>query len=62
MKRKVLSLVALAGLASQTFAAQIFGQDVNIDVQPVLTMAGIVIAAIGSIWAVKKVIALANRS
>ena len=62
MKRKVLALVALAGLASSAFAGQVFGTDVSIDTTPVITMAGIVVTAIGAIWAVKKVIALGNKS
>ena len=35
---------------------------VTLDVSPVFTLAGIIIAAIASIWAIKKVIKLANRS
>ena len=62
MKRKVLALVAFVGLSSSAFAAQIFGTDITIDTAPVLTMAGIVIGAIAAIWAVKKVIALGNKS
>ena len=62
MKRKVLALVALASLASSAFAGQVFGTDVSIDTTPVTAMAGIVIAAIATIWAVKKVIALGNKS
>ena len=35
---------------------------VTLDVSPVFTLAGIIISAIASIWAIKKVIKLANRS
>ena len=63
MKRKVLALVALAALASSAFAEDtIFGKPISIDTAPVITMAGIVVSAIAAIWAVKKVIALANKS
>lgn len=62
MKRKVLALAAFAALASSAFAGQVFGQDITIDTAPVLAMAGIVITAIAAIWAVKKVIALGNKS
>ena len=34
----------------------------TIDVQPVLQLAGVIVTAIAGIWAVKKVIKLANRS
>lgn len=62
MKRRVLALAALLGLVSSAFAGQVFGQDITIDTAPVLAMAGIVIGAIASIWAVKKVISLGNKS
>jgi len=61
-KAKLLGLVALTGLSSSAFAGQVFGQDITIDTAPVLAMAGIVISAIATIWAVKKVIALGNKS
>ena len=64
-KVKLLGFVALTGLASSAFAAgesTIFGKPVSIDTTPVTTMAGIVVAAIAGIWAIKKVIALANKS
>lgn len=35
---------------------------ITIDVTPVYQLAGIVIAAIASIWAIKKVVKLGNRS
>ena len=62
MGKRLVAFGLIAATAVSSFAAQIFGQDVNIDTAPVLTMAGIVIAAIGTIWAVKKVIALGNKS
>lgn len=34
----------------------------TIDVAPVLQLAGVIVSAIAGIWAVKKVIKLANRS
>ena len=62
-KAKLLGLVALTGLASSAFAEDtIFGKPVSVDTAPVITMAGIIVAAIAGIWAVKKVIALANKS
>lgn len=35
---------------------------VTVDTAPVFTVAGIVITALGAIWAVRKVIKLVNRS
>lgn len=62
-KLKKLSLVAGAAvLTNGAFAAQIFGADVTVDTAPVITMAGIVITAIASIWAIKKVVSLGNKS
>ncbi len=43
-------------------AADIFGETITLDTSPVITMAGIVVSAIASIWAVKKVISLGNKS
>ncbi len=62
MKRRALALLALLGVASSAFAGQVFGEDITIDTAPVLAMAGIVVGAIASIWAVKKVISLGNKS
>jgi hypothetical protein len=38
------------------------GDDFAVDTAPVLTVAGVILTAIGGIWAVKKVIALGNKS
>ena len=35
---------------------------ITIDVTPVETLAGIIVGAIAAIWAIKKVVKLANRS
>ena len=63
LKKLSLGLVAVV-VPVATFAAEVFeGQgDVTIDTGPVMTMAGLVVLAIASIWAVKKVIALGNKS
>lgn len=56
-----LSLVVVlfyAGIAS----AELDLTNISVDTQPVFTLAGIIIAAIAGIWAIKKVIKLANRS
>ena len=52
---------ALLG-TSLTSNAALDLSSVTIDTSPVLTLAGIIVAAIASIWAIKKVIKLANRS
>ena len=39
-----------------------FASNVQVDTTPIFTLAGIVLAALGSIWAVRKVIKLMNRS
>jgi len=59
--RKYVFLV-LALFSASAFAGNIFGVDVSLDTTPVITMAGIVVSAIASIWAIKKVIALGNKS
>ena len=56
-------MAAVAGvfLASPAYATlDLTG--VAVDVAPVFTLAGIIIAAIAAIWAIKKVIKLGNRS
>ena len=42
--------------------ATLFGASVDVDVAPVFVLAGIIITAIAAIWAIKKVIALGNKS
>jgi len=59
VKKFVLLLFGFFGFA---FAGNVFGVDVTLDTAPVITMAGVVISAIASIWAVKKVISLGNKS
>jgi hypothetical protein len=60
--KKFLAFSGFALLGVSAFAGQIFGSDVSLDTSPVIAMAGIVVAAIASIWAIKKVIALGNKS
>ena len=57
----LLGVVTLISVASPSFAALDLSQ-VQIDTTPVFTLAGIIISAIASIWAIKKVIKLGNRS
>ena len=60
-KRKVVTAAAVAALgATQAHAA--LGDGFTVDTAPVLAVANIIIIAIGGIWAVKKVIALSNKS
>jgi len=54
--------VALVALAVATNANAALGDSFSVDTAPVLTVAGVIISAIGGIWAVKKVIALGNKS
>lgn len=54
-------LVATSGLAFAEGAADIT-TNFKTDVQPVFTVAGIIMVGIGAIWAIKKVIALGNKS
>ena len=55
------SMVATSMAAS---AYDIFGngEEATIDVNPIFTTASMIIVAIASIWAIKKVIALGNKS
>lgn len=57
----LLGVVTLIAVASPSFAALDLSQ-VQIDTTPVFTLAGIIVSAIASIWAIKKVIKLGNRS
>ncbi len=51
--------LSVTGVAS---AANVFGEDVQIDASPVLLMAQVIIVALVAIWPIKKVIALSNKS
>ena len=64
MKRfsKVLGLVALGAFMASGTANAALGDGFTVDTAPVLAVANIIILAIGGIWAVKKVIALGNKS
>ena len=57
-----LGAVALGAVAVATNANAALGDDFTVDNGPVLTVAGVILTAIGGIWAVKKVIALGNKS
>jgi len=55
-------VLGAVGASSMAMADGDFGSNFSPDIGPVLTVAGLAISAIGSIWAVKKVIALGNKS
>ena len=60
-KGKVVTAAGAAALgATQAHAA--LGDGFTVDTAPVLAVANIILVAIGTIWAVKKVIALGNKS
>jgi len=54
--------VFLTLVSSPVFAANLDLSKVSIDTTPVFQLAGVIITAIASIWAIKKVIKLGNRS
>ena len=57
------SLVALGASALLvTNANAALGDGFAVDTAPVITVAGVILTAIGGIWTVKKVIALGNKS
>ena len=60
------AVIAGSFVASTAFlsAKDIFGtgDDASIDVSPIFYTASLIITAIASIWAIKKVIALGNKS
>lgn len=65
MKRLVKSMLVVPAVLVGTVASSQAALDltgVTVDTAPVFTMATIVITAIASIWAIKKVIKLGNRS
>ena len=60
--KKLLGVVALGALAATGAANAALGDGFTVDTAPVITVAGVILTAIGAIWAVKKVIALGNKS
>jgi len=60
MFRLILSLVALLVPVSAFAALDL--SSVSVDTAPIFQLALIIITAIASIWAIKKVIKLGNRS
>jgi len=57
-----LGAVVAGATVIATSANAALGDDFTVDNSPVLTVAGVILTAIGGIWAVKKVIALGNKS
>jgi hypothetical protein len=57
----LLVFLFVIGFCSVSFAGVDF-TDVSVDTADVFTLAGIILAAIGGIWGIKKLIALANKS
>lgn len=64
MKRLLIKVAALSAVASvSAFAgAETITDGFATDVEPVFITAGIIMVGIGAIWAIKKVIALGNKS
>ena len=58
----VLFAVAVGVLVTSPAHADLDLSAITIDTAPIFTLAGIIIAAIASIWAIKKVIKLGNHS
>lgn len=58
----VLGMLALALSLVGNAQAALDLSGVSVDVEPVFALASIILVAIGSIWGIKKVIKLANRS
>lgn len=58
----LFAFALLVGLPSISHAAGLDLSSVTVDTTPVFTLAGIIVTAIASIWAIKKVIKLGNRS
>jgi len=48
--------------ASPALATTTFVDGVDVDIAPVLTLAGVVLIGLGGIWAIRKCIKLMNRS
>jgi hypothetical protein len=61
MVRKLGMALRLVLVASPAWATA-FTDGVTVDTAPVFVIAGIVLTAIGGIWAIKKVVKLLNRS
>ena len=59
--KKCLATLGTLLLTSPVYAES-FVDGVTIDTAPVLQVAGTIAVAIGSIWAIKKVVKLLNRS
>ena len=60
--QKVLGLGFATAFALTANANAALGDGFTVDTAPVITVAGVILTAIGAIWAVKKVIALGNKS
>lgn len=66
--KKIMKRLAMVGGGVAASAGNALAQTTSwtpsftVDTAPVFTVAGIIVTAIGGIWAVKKVIKLANRS
>ena len=60
--KKLLGVIALGAVAATGTANAALGDGFAVDTDPVITVAGVILTAIGAIWAVKKVIALSNKS
>lgn len=58
---KAAVVAGMVGVASAVHATG-FADAVTVDTTPVLTLAGVVLTAIGGIWAIRKCIKLMNRS
>ncbi len=61
MLSAVLSFVVVVGALSNAFAGIDF-TDVTISTADIFTFAGIILAAIGAIWGIKKLIGMGNKS
>ena len=56
------AMAAAGVMAAVPAMAEGWTPAVTVDTAPVFTVAGIVITALGAIWAIRKVIKLVNRS
>jgi hypothetical protein len=62
VKRVAYGIGGAMVAASPALATTTFVDGVSVDTAPVLTLAGVVLVAIGGIWAIRKCIKLMNRS
>lgn len=62
MKNVALGVGGALVAASPALATTTFVSGVTVDTAPVMTLAGVVLIAIGGIWAIRKCIKLMNRS